>query len=401
MSSDGTPSIAITVVGGSYSECCHFPQWSQFFGSGLRAACAIAGRGATVRLITYVSAGDRPLLETVAATFGIDVEAAESPGSFNFEYNHSLSQPTLRHTSDAIFDLATLKVEGDKILAFGMLEGNPVVHGERVVFDPQSPYEAAPFDQNGSTAEHLAIIANASEARVLSNANDLEEAGRKLLKTAEVVVIKDGVQGAQVFTSGDVVRIPAFQARNVFLIGSGDVFSATFAYAWLAEGQNPVAAAELASRATAFYCQTTTLPIPVPLPKSFRPKVVHAGGSPKIYLAGPFFAPQELAVVEETRSYLLQQGADVFSPYHDVGLGVASFVARADLDAIRECDTVFALLENYDPGTVFEVGFAAALGKRVVAVIGSGDPKQLTMFVGTGCEIFDDFVSAIYNAVWI
>src|SRR5207249_4990215 len=131
-----------------------------------------------------------------------------------------------------------------------------------------------------------------------------------------------------------------------------------------------------------------------------RPKVVHAGRSPKIYLAGRFFAPQELAAVEETRSHLLQQGAVVFSPYHDVGLGVPSLVAQADLAAIRECDTVFALLENYDPGTIFEVGFAAALGKRVVAVIGSGDPKQLTMFVGSGCEIYDDFVSAIYNAVW-
>jgi hypothetical protein len=306
----------------------------------------------------------------------------------------------LYHTSDDVFGLTPLEVIADNILAFGMLEANPLVHGSRVVFDPQSPYEAAAFGQNGSTADHLAIVANASEARVLSQETDLERAGRKLLDTAEAVVIKDGVRGAYVFTARGVARVPAFQTRDVFLVGSGDVFSAIFAHSWLSESKDAVKSAELASRATAFYCGTMALPIPVPLPTSFRPKEVVPDVVPKIYLAGPFFAPEELAAIEETRAYLVEQGADVFSPYHDVGLGAPSVVADADIAALRDCDTVFALLTNYDPGTVFEVGFARALQKRVVAVIGSTDSKNLTMLIGTGCEIYHDFVSAVYNAVW-
>jgi hypothetical protein len=229
----------------------------------------------------------------------------------------------------------------------------------------------------------------------------LEAAGITLLESAEVVVIKNGVQGAQVFTANRVDRIPAFQTRDVFLVGSGDVFSAIFAYAWMHDGQDPVSAAQLASRATAFYCQTRALPIPTSLPSSFQSREVVPSGSPLIYLAGPFFAPHQLSAIEETRVHLLQQGAKVFSPYHDVGLGAPSFVADADLEALQRCDAVFALLGDYDPGTVFEVSFARALGKPVVAVLGPTGSENTTMFVGSGCEVFDDYVSAIYNAVWV
>ena len=203
------------------------------------------------------------------------------------------------------------------------------------------------------------------------------------------------------FTADRVELIPAFQTRDVFLVGSGDVFSAIFAYGWLQDGLDPFSAAQLASRATAFYCQTTALPIPASLPSSFQPRDVVPNGSPLIYLAGPFFAPHQLSAIEEARAHLLQQGARVFSPYHDVGLGIPSFVAGADLEALRSCDTVFAFLSGYDPGTVFEVGFARALGKRVVAILGPTDPMNTTMFVGSGCELFDDYVSAVYNAVWV
>jgi len=294
-----------------------------------------------------------------------------------------------------------LEVEGESILAFGMLEGSPIINGGRVVFDPQSPNDPIPFDQNESEADELAIVANATEARRLSQEDDLDDAGRKLLEKAQVVVIKNGVRGAHVFTSSGVNHVPAFRTRNVFLIGSGDVFSATFAYAWLHQRQDPLAAAELASRATAFYCDSATLPIPSILPSAFHPEEIAPVGSPVIYLAGPFFSPEQLDIVEEARSQLIQQGATVFSPYHDVGLGRPETVAEADLDALRSCDAVFAILTSYDPGTVFEVGFAAALGKRVVGFIGSTDPKNTTMFVGSGCELFEDFVSAIYNAVWM
>ena len=43
---------------------------------------------------------------------------------------------------------------------------------------------------------------------------------------------------------------------------------------------------------------------------------------------------------------------DVFSPVHDVGPGPASEVAPVDIEQLRECDVVFAILDGLDSGTL-------------------------------------------------
>jgi nucleoside 2-deoxyribosyltransferase-like protein/pfkB family carbohydrate kinase len=400
MPSSSSSRPALAVVGGTYTERCQMPFWSQLFGSGLRAACAVSGRGSIVTLHTYVTESHRLLLASTAASFGVDTMSSPSPGGFEFDYRHSLSQPRIRQTNEGVYELPPLEVNEERVLAFGMLESNPVIHGERVVYDPQSPYEAVPFDQNGSEAAHLAIVSNWGEARKLSRETDIRQAGEKLLENCDVAVIKRGPHGAYVFEQGKMTRVPAFRTRHVFLIGSGDVFSASFAYAWAVEEKDPVNAANFASLATALYCQTKVLPISVPLPTDFRPNEVTVGAQPLIYLAGPFFSPQQLWMVEEARTALMTQGAKVFSPYHDVGFGPPKLVAQKDIEALEKCDRMFALLDGHDPGTVFEVGYARARGMPVTTLIASSDPVHLTMFTGTGCEVFHDFVSAIYNAVW-
>lgn len=61
---------------------------------------------------------------------------------------------------------------------------------------------------------------------------------------------------------------------------------------------------------------------------------------------------------------------------------------------------VFAILDGLDSGTIFEIGFASAKGKKVIIYNESVDDKDLVMFSGENTFIIKDYVSAIYRTVW-
>lgn len=94
-------------------------------------------------------------------------------------------------------------------------------------------------------------------------------------------------------------------------------------------------------------------------------------------------------------------GGNTFSPIHDVGAyGGSDYIASKDLDGLRSCNTVLAVIDGEDAGTLFEVGYARSLGIPVVALAEAPRPESLTMLAGTGCTITDDFTTAIYGAIW-
>ncbi|WP_431273193.1 nucleoside 2-deoxyribosyltransferase [Variovorax ureilyticus] len=125
-----------------------------------------------------------------------------------------------------------------------------------------------------------------------------------------------------------------------------------------------------------------------------------AGRVPKVYLAAPFFTLAQLWLVEQTRTQLQQFGLDVFSPYHDVGVGSADEVVQADLAGLREVDFVFAVADGLDAGTLVEIGYALARGVPVVIYCENEGEEDLKMMSGSGCIICSDYVSAIYRALW-
>src|SRR3546814_14751858 len=99
---------------------------------------------------------------------------------------------------------------------------------------------------------------------------------------------------------------------------------------------------------------SSDLPSPESLLKLPYPEVTLGAG--KVYLAAPFFDLAQRWLVEEARSNLLDMGAQVFSPVHEVGPGPASIVAPEDIAGLEAADVVFAVLNGVDPGTIFEVG---------------------------------------------
>ncbi len=68
---------------------------------------------------------------------------------------------------------------------------------------------------------------------------------------------------------------------------------------------------------------------------------------------------------------------------------------------LETCDRVFAILDGLDAGTVFEVGYARKLGLPVIAYSETVSAEDCKMIAGSGCQIVNDFATAIYQTAWM
>lgn len=391
----------ITVVGGVYAEHCVEPFWDDVYGSAGRAAAAVSA-ATSVRLVTYRAKPIADGLDNLVRVYGLEVDGPEVPDYVSFSYMHSLAVPRIVPRPDAITRHDPITVDGDVVLRFGMLEGDAIVRARRAIYDPQSAFNPEPFCANGSSADEVALILNRLEARKLTGEVEPEKAIERLFErqNTAVVVLKMGGHGALVATRSGTSRVPAYRSERVFKIGSGDVFSGAFALFWGHEGRSPTDAADLASRATSYYCGTRSLPIPSATELAAMQLDALTPGDGRVYLAAPFFDLGQRWIVEETRSLLLDMGVDVFSPLHDVGSGPGHLVAPQDLLGLDSANAVLAILNGADVGTVFEVGYAVAKKLPVVALAQNMRAEDLKMIEGTGGFVVEDLVSAIYHVVW-
>ena len=400
-------STSLAVVGGVYRERCWKPFWDEIFGSAGRAATAIARVGGLVTLYTYLEEGARETMTARAALEGFTQHPTTVKQSVLFEYLHGLSTPQITRPSS---QEAPLTVSAAQVIRFGMLEGDAIVAADRAVYDPQNVRSPIHFQANGSTARELALVLNRAEATALagSEGRSTRDLASALIdqKAASVVVIKNGPYGVTVHDGKAIRSISAYRSNRVWKIGSGDVFVAHFGYRWLIEGRSAVESADLASKATAYYCDTQGFPTLEQL-EQYRPAPVGSGqrwqqgAKQQVYLAGPFFTLANLWLIEEVRLQLQNMGLQVFSPYHDVGHGSADDVVIPDLSAIDESDLILSICDGMDPGTVFEVGYARSRNKPVVVYCENETLEHKKMMQGSGCIMCDDFVSAIYQALWV
>jgi nucleoside 2-deoxyribosyltransferase len=413
MQSENTGEIAgsCSVVGGVYREITRFPLNDEVMGSGGRAAAVIASLGIHTTLHTAVDSRTSAYLVSLSHLLKFGVQTISVPSSIQFLYNHGLSTPEIS-PSIAELDLAKFKVTAENALVFGMLEAAPKVLARRVVYDPQNPIAPEPFQSRpGADIPSIAYVLNATEARKMGRSADLVECAKTIAGAygLESVVIKQGARGALVYEAGKIEIVPVYQTPSVWPIGSGDIFAATFAAFWAVRGVSAVDAAHHASRAAAVYVNSHVLPLPMdsfssqetfPFPALSVPNEALPSNAYHVYLAGPFFNIGQSWLIEESRQALQAMGLKVFSPCHDVGLGLAQDVAPKDIDAIHHSRAIFALVDGLDSGTIFEIGYARALGIPVIALAQSTTEESLKMIEGTGCEVVSDFVTAIYRTSW-
>lgn len=395
------------VIGGFYREVMLSPAHQAYLGSGLRAAAALASIAQGIELHAYVSEAEIADYEAVCATYGVRAHHHQRAVPIGFSYAHGCSRPVLEPDIREIPRETPFDVSGDAVLRFGFLEGSSVVKAKRAVYDPQSEIAPEPFLKNGSTAKHWAIVLNIAEAEAFTGTTDPLKASRRLLKEhgCEVAVLKSGARGALVATLNSQDWVPAHRTPSVFPLGSGDIFSATFAWHWAARRAAPLTAAAKASRATAFYCANRYLPLPLDVDrqaKKYPPSEPRPRRNGMVYLAGPFFDVAQRWLIDELRYALLDQGLRVFSPIHDVGEGEAAFVAGKDLEGLRASSVVLASLDGMDTGTVFEIGYARAKNIPVICLsTGPAIDADKTMLIGTECQFFKDVASAIYATAWL
>lgn len=393
----------ISVAGGVYAERCIEPHWDDVYGSGGRAAAALSEAINGIKLYSYQAEEIDDGLENLTLAYGIDIAGPKIRACVSFDYMHSLADPRITPRPDAIVAHDPFEVKDDVVLRFGMLEGSAKVIADCAIYDPQSAFDPQPFGENGSEAKRLALVLNRLEASKFTGESNPEKALDILLSTAnaEVVILKMGGRGALVGSGKSRELVPAYKSPGVWKIGSGDVFSAAFALFWGVEELGPDQAADLASRATSYYCGTKSLPIPSRDVLTTMEVDPVSGGTGKVYIAAPFFNLAERWMVEELRDQLLNMGVEVFSPLHDVGVGSGHDVAKKDLEGLDDCQAVIAILNGGDAGTIFEVGYAVSKGIPVVALAQNMRPEDIKMPEGTGCHIVTDFVSAIYHTIWL
>lgn len=403
---------SICVVGGAYGEVCSFPRRTIHRGSGGRAAALLKNFGTDVSWHTVTGPELTREFKALADHLGYALHASPSEVDVWFSYRFPLAQPDIwpptiprhRHT-DA--------VRCENLLVFGMLEGRPPTHAKRAVYDPQNGSNATPYHADGSTAGELAMVVSLSEGRAITGCSEPEAVALALLseRTTSVAIVKCGPQGALVRTESGAQWVRPFPTERVYKIGSGDVFSAAFAQAWLCWGHAPGEAAWFASRVTAAYVDSGLDTFTADQIGDMQAQARHAqrkagaGFSrtiPKqpVYLAGPFFTAAQQWAIDEARAALEDMGFKVFSPVHDVGVGPPDEVAPKDLEGLNASQVVLALIDGIDAGTLFEIGYAVAKGIPVVAVGESVAPGDLTMLLGTGCHVTDDLTTGIYAACW-
>jgi hypothetical protein len=389
----------VIVLGGTYEELCRDPSRTELIGSGQRAAIAL--RGVLDEELTLVTAVDDENLadaQTLSGGAGVPVQIHERTEPVGFVYATPLSAPIITGRRASVNDL--IEVDGDTVLAFGMLEARPRVTARRLVMDPQQPKDLAPLEFGEISAEHLALVANVGETKALAGGTRiLRDAARELLAAsgAEVLVTKAGARGALVTTATMQEWVGPHPTPTVWPIGSGDVFAAGFAWAWGCEEADPLEAAHTASMAAAHWCSSERLNLPA---TAFRepPSPELAVQDGRVYLAGPFFNVSERWLVALVQESLRSLGGSVFSPLHDVGRG--KDIAAEDLAGLADSTAVLALLDHSDAGTLFEVGWARRAGLPVVALAEQLDQEAAKMLHGTEVSIFSDLSTAVYRALW-
>ncbi len=411
--------MEISFVGGVYKENCAWPANYEVLGSAGRAALCVAQLDSSTKVELISSFSNEEMVELKERFVGreVNVKNFEQPITYLFSYDHPLSEPVVEPKLTNETEILQLELDGfdDKLVVmFGMIERDVKIKCKSVIYDPQNSASPQLFSNSGSLADELIYVLNRDELSKYyfeSNSDeeyDIERMASWLLdkESASAVIVKCGARGAFVFTAAQGSQwVCSYRSKKVSPIGSGDAFVAAFAHYYFVRRFDAFKSANLASVATSFYVEHSMMVSDKQLAQ-FQVNLVansleNESDKKNIYLAGPFFNMGQMWLINQSKIAMEKFGMDVFSPYHELGIGPAEIVAQADLQAIDDCDVLYALFDDHDPGTLFEIGYAIKAGKKVIIYTEQNNDEHLKMFEGTGCEIVRDFATSIYSLSWV
>lgn len=400
--------MKISVIGGVYKEYCIHPFWDEIYGSAGRASSALANLDVDVDLYTCLNTVNYMKFISDHTVFKkINVINHDLKIDFAFHYECDIFTPIFNSAKEKkeIF----LEKPLENTIYYGLLEARFRFKTKKLIFDPQSPEDIDLKNLTLLDSQEKCLILNKHEACRILKIDEfeyylsIENSCEKILSitNSDFIVIKDGPHGGYLYQNKELIYFPAHKTNNVWKIGSGDVFTSYFGYFWMTENKSPKESALLASMATAFYCDTKNFPSKEQvLNTKYDPTKFKDLSSKKVYLAGPFFDFSQKIIVSKIREVFISFGMQVFSPMHDVGISKNINVAKKDIDGLNNSQIVFAWIDDLDPGTIFEIGYARAKNIPVIILSHRVSEEDLLMFRGTGCLVFDNLTSAVYNTAW-
>lgn len=377
------------IAGGLYTETCITPSWQEEFGSGGRAAAAVSKLSPGSVLHTYARRDKQAGIKRLQS-LGLKIRQSPCQDGVAFAYFHPLSKPYIEPSPAQIFQNDPIHLEGKAVLRFGFLDGDAIVRAARAVYDPQTSNDPAPFFENGSKADELAIVVNEAEAMSIAPSFDALQACREIISRhfADVVVLKRGVRGAIVFEGdGSEQTIPAYWSKRVFKIGTGDVFSAIFAYYWAEETRSPSESANLASMHVSRYAETKCLTPDFSSTSKIIP--ISQTQSHSLRLEGKVDTIGGRYTLEEACYRLRELGVKVVCPL---------------VDGPQCCDdewgSLLLLSDQPEQIAISRCINTVRDGRFVTLFLEISDQSLVMKLVEEGVNVTSDFTTAMYQACW-
>ncbi|MDD5372342.1 MAG: nucleoside 2-deoxyribosyltransferase [Sulfurimonas sp.] len=404
----------MTVYGGYYREQCLLPSWDNYYGSAGRAVAVLSNLEKNIIFETYVANDLLDHIQYFKKYYDINLKTHQSDFLIDFSYFHSLSKPIITSNIDYSINKNEAIIIQDKyVICYGTLESKaPVIRAEKCVFDFQSSKLEDVYN-NGNMINEVCLIMNFEEASSITNSENIIEIKKYLftqIKSLKILVLKDGPFGGYVFyENSQNLQIPIFKTDKLFKIGTGDIFTAIFGYLWINQEKNKLSIQDITEQSafsTAYFGENF-FDYKINILDKYKENLFRKvylekiNISKKVYLAGPFFNSAQRWQLEDIKQLLENFKFNVFSPLHNVGTSKNSrYIATKDLEALDNSDIVFAILNDFDTGTIFEIGYAMAKEKQIIVFVENYNKNDLTMIEGSGCLIYTDLTTAIYNLVW-
>jgi len=238
-------------------------------------------------------------------------------------------------------------------------------------------------------------------------------------KLAEKVILKENRGGARLFFRRSVVEVGSQRRATVHSVGVGDVFDVV--YVTLAHDIGDEAALSYASWLAAEYAGTTfpadfrkaaeralmlkpqeILALPsIRLPWEARP-------SYPIYIAAPDFDYVNRAPIDQLVECLRYHNFSPRLPIRENGqanqnMSVAEKqrLFEADMALLSECSVLVAVNLFEDPGTMIEIGLAAAAGKPTILYdpYAKAQNVMLTQLPEAVSESLEVIVTAVFDSI--
>lgn len=393
----------ISIIGGTYREINYENKSTEIFGSGLRCSKYLLENNVEVKFNTSGNDETEAYLNEYSKVYHqFDFNCINTDNMITFQYSYAMDSPTILPNLLNIIQTKTINIEGEDVVYFGMLESKFSVKANKVVYDPQTSLNPIKFSEVGN-AKQLVYIVNFNEAKAISGFNKIEEIKNFFfnVEKAHALIIKNGPFGATLFYDKFEFKIPSYVTNNVNKIGSGDIFTSSFAYYWLEKKATLEESASNASKATALFCENVQFArIDSNTGFGFKKFEVKNLQSSQVYLASPIFSLSEIILIDKIRNSFIEMGVKVFSPFHDIGYGDDNEIAKKDLDGLENSDIIFCVLDNLDSGTLVEAGYSMAKGKKLIGYHTTCDKGSLLMLKPSKMKIYTNLTTAIYQTIW-